>query len=494
MVGGFREKEYQLSAQKKNEAAQRFDYYQQTARYFQREGAIARHLDTWNFRNPNKEHEEKACKTEDLDARQAKLQQLLRSDDELYRKELNEFDSKKKDKEDHPPLEVLKEKLQEKRSEQQLYFPRHNYCENDQHQSGKPLEEKVSKADSDIAWEKSHGASWRFKGACPFNLRTGDEPKVLSAKYSERNSHTSLGETNMRSATYAPHREPVQDHHDDKARPSRGSSISYDSPNDSHAPHFGLKNSKNYWEHEDNALSPEIVSEKDNVEDNSVKFHERDQDRADGNQNSPTFERTTSMKLEYGKTGTWPVSSPRETSLVKKHRYLAHNEIKQLIEEMEERETAACRTHKWQEALRMHDMRTRLEFQRERELFDNLNLHLDDKSRQLGLASIEKRALRLKEREKICEDTSMFSEDAKHLWNKWKHEDEDDLANWKECAARDILLQDLEDEWKIFSLKDKEKAVSDQNNALRSSLQEELELSASMSSVHHSEAYARHHE
>ena len=88
--------------------------------------------------------------------------------------------------------------------------------------------------------------------------------------------------------------------------------------------------------------------------------------------------------------------------------YLTHIELKTQIQDLEKRENQACSKHQWDEALRLRDMRNRLDLARERNLYRRDDLLLDPELKKLGMAAIESRSKLLKEREEDCANPSMY--------------------------------------------------------------------------------------
>lgn len=87
MYGQRRERQYQLTAQKHNQDLLKLHYHQQNVRYYVRESEIAKRYDSWCTKEDNKYHEQ-TRKDEHLQARRDKLRDLLRKEQETYRKEL----------------------------------------------------------------------------------------------------------------------------------------------------------------------------------------------------------------------------------------------------------------------------------------------------------------------------------------------------------------------------------------------------------------------
>lgn len=114
-------------------------------------------------------------------------------------------------------------------------------------------------------------------------------------------------------------------------------------------------------------------------------------------------------QFEIEKSLPWLRRNPGDKNLSKQmFLYLTHNELKSKIEDFARRELHACDKHYWDEALRLRDMRNRLELIREKQLYNMDNLDLDEEVRKMGLLNIGKRAVELAERESICSDLTMY--------------------------------------------------------------------------------------
>ncbi|XP_044002957.1 GATA zinc finger domain-containing protein 14-like [Aphidius gifuensis] len=122
MFGRPSERKYQLAAQKRHEEAVKFDYYNQTAKYWERECGKAKKFNTWNVDELKSKKLENIKKAEALKIRQNKLREILNTDEEIYNRENKNLESKTLKKEEFT-IEALREKLQEKRTEQSLYNP-----------------------------------------------------------------------------------------------------------------------------------------------------------------------------------------------------------------------------------------------------------------------------------------------------------------------------------------------------------------------------------
>lgn len=120
-------------------------------------------------------------------------------------------------------------------------------------------------------------------------------------------------------------------------------------------------------------------------------------------------EKTSCENYERERSLPWMRDGPREQNLsVQMFRYLAHNDLKRQILDLGQRELLACRKQWWSQALRLRDMRNRLELMREKNLYNTLDLHLDEESKKAGLGSIGLRELRVTEREEVCKNSAIY--------------------------------------------------------------------------------------
>lgn len=94
MHGHNREKQYQLTAQKHNEDALKFQRFHIAAQYFVRECEVAKHYDSWNTKDLRSEkYLEQSKKDEQLRAKKDRLRELLNEEENTYRKELESKNS-----------------------------------------------------------------------------------------------------------------------------------------------------------------------------------------------------------------------------------------------------------------------------------------------------------------------------------------------------------------------------------------------------------------
>lgn len=88
--------------------------------------------------------------------------------------------------------------------------------------------------------------------------------------------------------------------------------------------------------------------------------------------------------------------------------YLTHNDLKRKISDLEVREHRAATKGLWEDALRLRDMKNRLELMREREIYQRDDLQIDPQTRQFVVDNIEKRKQLLEKRKKLCTDSWMY--------------------------------------------------------------------------------------
>ena len=556
-----------MAAQKHNESFLKQDYYQQTARYFERECRIAKHYDSWNYKNLDPKGElEKAKKAERLLARRNKLRNLFKEEEETYRGEL-EGKKKSTARPEESSLEVLKQKLKEKRAEQGLYLPR--TCRRYQSYFVSPKEP------TDSRWSTLKDTNLQYSRACrnttnilpqsgqnfhqvgsrmsvddrksskeQENLETQQEvtrrPSAQyindlawpNPKFSARYARKSLENTNVRNddlEEYVPRRM--------SSRSSLGSSAGrYTSPANGIPGHGDNKENRkeetrlnSYQEggrmtgspstsRDERLISPtdsarqvksprQVNGGNNHLEKSSLEFSSDEigshrtelsavnstrggtEDQVDKGttkeaQRVEAVKKKDNRQFEVEKSLPWLRMNPNDKNLSKQmFMYLTHKELKCKIEDLVRRESHACNKQYWDEALRLRDMRNKLELIREKELYDMKHLDLDEEVRKLGMLSIGKREVELAERENICMDSTMYSEDAKAMWKKWVHED--DRSAIKDARVqRETLMNSLEKEWQNLAIRDKERISRTYQTVMNdSALQEEHKLTATINAA-----------
>lgn len=79
--------------------------------------------------------------------------------------------------------------------------------------------------------------------------------------------------------------------------------------------------------------------------------------------------------------------------------FLTHNELVHQIQDLSSREVQACKKQNWSEALRLRDMRNRLELQREIEIFHHNDLNMNHDKRRSELSKVSERMKLMEKRE-----------------------------------------------------------------------------------------------
>lgn len=534
MVRGLQEKQYQLAAQKRHEADIKCSYYQQTVKFFERESQNNRQFNSWTC-NETSPYLEKKLKAEKLHQRQSQLKSVLQKEQEQYEKELAEVKSSK----NHPrdtSIEALKQKLKEKKAEQSLYLPRdcrrfQSYFYNSRdcshplftkkktynrmsHQDTCPwsydpraeVKSPVKNQNHVEAAGKSTGVSDEPYFMNLEHHQTGHHSQLLGSgmkellhedynqepdpKYSARYSRRTLEATNLRGADEDQNPYNYQNQDSPVRTPERKSYSTSPSIEKSHEDETDyqkdietikeetlvengkeLKNGNYQHSNSENSESsyPERISPVQTSFEKIVIQRDADSEKAREKTSCENYERERSLP--------WMRDGPREQNLsVQMFRYLAHNDMKNQILDLGKRELLACRKQWWSQALRLRDMRNRLELMREKNLYNTMDLHLDEETKKIGLSSIELRAAHVTEREEVCKNSAIYDEDAKDIWKKWVIED-DEIAKLHPPEQRDLLLKKLEEEWKSLAIKDKDRVSDLYNNIIsKSELENEHKL------------------
>ncbi|XP_033302279.1 uncharacterized protein LOC117206768 [Bombus bifarius] len=292
------------------------------------------------------------------------------------------------------------------------------------------------------------------------------EPGRPVSKYSARYAHQSLENTNMRT-------------NESDDNPSNSSSADSGSPNKEAPPRVDDKETateldivendfKNDTLSASSPLSPKDEQPKNLAEQDDISNQNIDQDSVDtyeiessinkyNNDRDQNTEKKDTQEFEVEKTMPWLRMIPEDKNLSRQmFLYLTHTELKSKIEDIQKKETQACNKHCWDEALRLRDMKNRLELIREKRMYHTENIDLDEESRRCGFDNIDKREAELLQREKVCTDSTMYSDDAKAMWKKWV--DEDEQSTIKDALMRrEDLMNRLEEKWQRLAIHEKEK-------------------------------------
>ncbi|XP_034171600.1 uncharacterized protein LOC117600363 isoform X2 [Osmia lignaria lignaria] len=527
MVSRFRERQYQLAAQRHN---------QEFLKGIDPKGELA-----------------KAKKAERLLVRRNKLRNLLKEEDESYRNELEE-QKRLKNRREVPSLEQLKRKLKEKRAEESLYFPRtcrryqsYFVCPKESNSSGSSTlrdtnlqYSRVCRDSTNLIHQNGQNSRCSSSGMSKGSNRKSQEQENLdtrkevhrraslqfsnevvrpNTRYSARYARRSLENTNVRSDDSTDYGSNRVSNRSSFGAPSE----TYLSLNSSGT--LLRKNDK-----ENALLSPQEVrviknrsySRMGDTEINTKDLahqkespHRRSQDNDNTELNQSMEDQTETpiedphqkrdlqdkysseedhvvedvkttdnRQFEVEKSMPWLRMDPTDKNLSKQmFLYLTHKELKTKIEDLIVRESHACKKQCWDEALRLRDMRNRLELHREKKLYSIDNIVFDEETKKLALMSIDKRENELAEREDACTDSTMYSEDAKALWKKWVHEDERFVIE-DARVQREKLMNVLEKEWQGLAIRDKERITRSHQTVIHDAVvQEEHKLMTSLNAA-----------
>ena len=244
------------------------------------------------------------------------------------------------------------------------------------------------------------------------------EPGRPVSKYSARYAHQSLENTNMRT-------------NESDDNPSNSSFAASGSPNKETPPQVDDKetateldimenNSENDTLSGSRPPSPKDEESKNLTEQDDISNQKIDQDSVDtckvessinkyNNDRDQNTEKKDTQEFEVEKTIPWLRMIPEDKNLSRQmFLYLTHTELKSKIEDVQKKETQACNKQCWDEALRLRDMKNRLELIREKRMYHTENVDLDEESRKCGFANIDKREAELLQREKVCTDSTMY--------------------------------------------------------------------------------------
>ncbi|OXU24216.1 hypothetical protein TSAR_001471, partial [Trichomalopsis sarcophagae] len=162
---------------------------------------------------------------------------------------------------------------------------------------------------------------------------------------------------------------------------------------------------------------------------------------------------------------------------VQMYRYLKHNDLKRQIVDLCKREHTFVIKQSFDDALRLREMRNELILLKNKNLYENQDLAIDEETRKAGLEVIAARE-KLNEKRTKMRNTGLYSDEAKDLWKQWVHEDEA-IAKTETNAMRDLMLQELENEWQNLALSDKNRISQLYDRVMiGSDLQDEQKLAA----------------
>lgn len=450
----------------------------------------------------------------------------MKAEEESYRREIEELEAKKKLR-DNASLEALRAKLREKRLEQDLYLPStcrrlRSYFLDPRRPIGSGVSTTGSILSNDLSEclylkdstnfqrnEEPDNISERTKGMTSWisqkdiqvtrkdNIEKDRfEYRPRNRKYSARYAHRSLENTNVRSdegvyeifygSRARKLRESKMDGENNKENKGKGIDIST-SMKPSLTYSEDLRDSSG-WE-ERKALDAEELektklAEEERAENLATEEKAR-QDEVDHVENVRVELEKETRKDHRGyeseRSYPWMRKDPQVQNLSEKmYLYLSYKELKEKIDDLSRRELHACSRQRWDDALRLRDMKNELELIREKKLCNTQGLNMNEELKQAILTNIEKRERELGSREKACTDSTMYSDGAKVLWEKWVKED--DRFVIKDASTQmETLMKQLEEEFQNLAVQDKERIAKTYKSVIQDSfLQNRHRLNAEL--------------
>lgn len=115
----------------------------------------------------------------------------------------------------------------------------------------------------------------------------------------------------------------------------------------------------------------------------------------------PEFRRKKSILSDFDMTDSVIAANPKLS--LKMFRLLKNNDLKRKILDLCQREHMACRRQSWDEALRLREMRGRLVLLKNKNLYENDDLNIEDHIKKCGLNNIAAQEKLLKKRHELCD-------------------------------------------------------------------------------------------
>ncbi|XP_043483772.1 uncharacterized protein LOC122512148 isoform X2 [Leptopilina heterotoma] len=511
MVRGLQEKQYQLAAHKRHEANLKYNYYKETVRFFTRENVNSKQFNSWCSKEMASLLD-KPLKAQQLRQRQSQLKSLFQEEQDQYDKELLELKSHKNPSPDYS-IEALKRKLKEKKAEQSLYLPKDcRRFQSNFYNTGNPNQSLFSneKFNSEFISKDSHPQKNDSpkSNQSPINDIEFDRKTVSSTIDNSVNVRThqityqsQLLGTGVKQALYDHSKEKINNNSS-----TRSSCRSLEETNirnsDELTPFRTIQRpqfneSLIHSQCEASTPSNEVPINQINT---SKECTTNSQQISDSNQTTDIYVNNLKASDEISescfsqddssnsiKNKNNPFENPINIALVRENpkykrlttqmfHYLANKDLQEQILNLSKREFQACRKQWWSQAIRLREMKNKLELIKEQNIYNTLLSQMDSKTKKIERHKIAERSTIISQREKICESANVYDEEAKVLWKQWILEDEltEKLDSLEE---RNILLAQLEKEWQILNQKDK-KRIDDfyQNVIFKSKIQDEYNL------------------
>ncbi|XP_031782625.1 trichoplein keratin filament-binding protein isoform X2 [Nasonia vitripennis] len=461
----FLERQYQLQAQKRHEEHVRQDYYRETARYFEREAAAAQKFNSWSTKGREcySDRLEKLQRAENLKKRREKLRRLFAEENEKFEKELEEQRLTRRRSNEAITLEELRQKLMEKKAEQSLYYP--NACRLRSYAfsptyAARKLEALDNANNGSDSVRPVSGNSQR-------HTRFSTSPSIGRALYYDYEENNNNNEDN-KSLT------PTSRRYTESYRTAK---MSEHDKMSEHVPRSNLRfaaRSNQQSMCETNLRDDDYPRECHNIthtpQENNGQYlfpSEQEEQRQQNNKSNQTNE----AQQEYRDDDSSEAQEDRS--------------VEERLDElnMEGRSNASSEEHtfvikqSFDDALRLREMRNELILLKNKNLYENQDLAIDEETRKTGLEVIAARE-KLNEKRTKMRNTGLYSDEAKDLWKQWVHEDEA-IAKTETNAMRDLMLQELENEWQNLALSDKNRISQLYDRVMiGSDLQDEQKLAA----------------
>ncbi|XP_046837428.1 uncharacterized protein LOC124432489 [Vespa crabro] len=380
-AGRFRERQYQLAAEKRNEAYLRQSYYKETARYFERESGIAKHYDSWNL----------------------KLAADPRDSTNLFK------------------------------TNQEINRTNSTYKKNNMSNWNDQKDRYDNNIDL-LARNRKYSARYARRSLENTNVRPGDDIfDNLSRRLQESMMTTTMSTVSSKMAD------------DDKEN------LNVDVVDDSTTTTPIQTNMIELTDQEDPTIISQDVSDKD------YTLNRTEQEITTNNIANDKQIIVDHCDYERERGYPWMRMDPNVKNLSEKmYLYLTYKELKEKIDDLLKKEEHARNRQRWDDAIRLRDMKNELELIREKKIFNMKSLTMDEDVRDRALKNIDERERELALRVDACTDTSMYSDGAKVLWEKWIKED-DRFVIKDATTQREILMKELEEEFQNLAVEDRER-------------------------------------
>lgn len=428
---GLQEKQYQLAAQKRHEANLKHNYYKETVKFFARENENNKQFNSW-CSNEISPVLEKSLKAQQLSQRQLQLKSIFQKEQEQYEKELLELKSRKNQQEDYS-IKALEHKLKEKKAEQSLYLPKdcrrfQSYFYNTRSPSQSLFNKKIS--NSEIIFNDScsdnSGSSKEKYNQSPEKSPSSIFDNSTNIKTHQAMYQSQLLGSGIKQALYENTIEkPIQKFftkpsckslEETNIRSSNESSMSTRSSNCrtplSSNEETRINNYDDINRSREFITSPQEISDKNQTEKlqtyvNNPNLSSKNSDIIFSKENSQMKDRN--IFFDNSRENLSIRENPKYKNLtLQMFRYLANKDLQEQILNLSKREYQACRKQWWTQALRLREMKNKLELIREQNMYNTLFSHMDRNTKKNERHKITEKSTIISEREKICKNSSVY--------------------------------------------------------------------------------------